>query len=130
MKIKKGDVIITYQAINLNEKLSKFNDLWSPKVIGEMNNYQFKLIKIAGDYEWHVHQDTDKVFIVHEGEMILDFRDGQVKIPKGEMIIVPKGIEMKPSAEKECHIMLIEPRSEVNSGGTESEANASNDTWI
>ncbi|UHA73631.1 cupin domain-containing protein [Paenibacillus sp. 481] len=119
-----------YQAINLNEKLSTFNDLWSLKVIGEMNDYQFKLIKIAGDYVWHVHEDTDKVFIALEGEMVIDFRDGQVKISKGEMFIVPKGIEMKPSAEKECHIMLVEPKRVVDSGGTESEITAAKDTWI
>lgn len=123
-------ITIHYQAINLKDKLSKFNDLWSPKVIGEMNDYQFKLIKITGDFEWHVHQDTDKVFFTLEGEMIIDFRDGQVKISKGEMFILPKGVEMKPSAEKECHIMLVEPRSVVNTGGTESELTAANDTWI
>jgi len=123
-------ITIHYQAINLKDKLSKFNDLWSPKVIGEMNDYQFKLIKITGDFEWHVHQDTDKVFFTLEGEMIIDFRDGQVKISKGEMFILLKGVEMKPSAEKECHIMLVEPRSVVNTGGTESELTAANDTWI
>jgi len=123
-------ITIHYQAINLKDKLSKFNDLWSPKVIGEMNDYQFKLIKITGDFEWHIHQDTDKVFFTLEGEMIIDFRDGQVKISKGEMFILPKGVEMKPSAEKECHIMLVEPRSVVNTGGTESELTAGNDTWI
>jgi mannose-6-phosphate isomerase-like protein (cupin superfamily) len=123
-------ITIHYQAINLKDKLSKFNDLWSPKVIGEMNDYQFKLIKITGDFEWHVHQNTDKVFFTLEGEMIIDFRDGQVKISKGEMFILPKGVEMKPSAEKECHIMLVEPRSVVNTGGTESELTAANDTWI
>lgn len=123
-------ITIHYQAINLKDKLSKFNDLWSPKVIGEMNDYQFKLIKITGDFEWHVHQDTDKVFFTLEGEMIIDFRDSQVKISKGEMFILPKGVEMKPSAEKECHIMLVEPRSVVNTGGTESELTVANDTWI
>ena len=123
-------ITIHYQAINLKDKLSKFNDLWSPKVIGEMNDYQFKLIKITGDFEWHVHQDTDKVFFTLEGEMIIDFRDGQVTISKGEMFILPKGVEMKPSAEKECHIMLVEPRSVVNTGGTESELTAANDAWI
>lgn len=123
-------ITIHYQAINLKDKLSKFNDLWSPKVIGEMNDYQFKLIKITGDFEWHVHQDTDKVFFTLEGEMIIDFRNGQVKISKGEMFILPKGVEMKPSAEKECHIMLVEPRSVVNTGGTEPELAAANDTWI
>jgi len=95
-----------------------------------MNDYQFKLIKIAGDYEWHDHQDTDKVFMVLEGEMIIDFRDGQVKISNGEMFIVPRGIEMKPFAEKECHIMVVEPRTVVNTGGTESELTAANDIWI
>jgi mannose-6-phosphate isomerase-like protein (cupin superfamily) len=120
-------ITIQYQAINLNEKLSELNDLWSLKVIGEMNDYQFKLIKIAGDFEWHSHEETDKVFMVIEGEMIIDFRDGQVKISKGEMIVLPKGIEMKPSAEKECHIMLVEPRSIVNNDGTESELTAANE---
>ncbi|MGW9530260.1 cupin domain-containing protein [Paenibacillus terrae] len=119
-----------YQPINLNEKLSKFNDHWSPKVIGEMNDYQFKLVKIVGDFVWHEHQDTDEVFIVIEGEMFIDFRDGQVKISQGEMFIVPRGVEHKPFAEKECHIMLVEPRGVVNTGGTESELTATNDIWI
>lgn len=122
-------ITIHYQSINLKDKLSKFNDLWSPKVIGEMNDYQFKLIKITGDFEWHSHPDTDKVFFTLEGEMIIDFRDGQVKISEGEMFVLPKGVEMKPSAEKECHIMLVEPKSLVNTGGTESELTAANDTW-
>ncbi|MDT9717726.1 cupin domain-containing protein [Paenibacillus sp. ClWae2A] len=86
-----------------------------------MNDYQFKIVKIAGDFEWHVHEETDKLFFVLEGEMIIDFRDGRVKISKGEMYIVPKGVEIKPSAEKECHIMLMEPGSEVNTGETEAE---------
>ncbi|NMI03439.1 cupin domain-containing protein [Paenibacillus sp. SZ31] len=112
---------MNYQAIKLNEEFSKLNDLWSPKLIGEMNDYQFKIVKIAGDFEWHVHEETDKLFFVLEGEMIIDFRDGQVKISKGEMYIVPKGVEIKPSAEKECHIMLMEPGSEVNTGRTKAE---------
>lgn len=95
-----------------------------------MNDYQFKLLKIVGDYEWHVHQDTDKVFIALEGEMILDFRDGQVKISQGEMYIVPKGIEMKPSAVKECHLMLVEPKRVATTPVTESELTEAVDTWI
>ncbi|SDC59429.1 Cupin domain-containing protein [Paenibacillus sp. CF095] len=110
-----------YQSIQLNEEFAKLNDLWSPKLIGEMNDYQFKIVKIAGDFEWHVHEETDKLFFVLEGEMIIDFRDGQVKLSKDEMFIVPKGVEIKPSAEKECHIMLMEPGSEVDIGGTEAE---------
>jgi len=99
-----------YQAIQFNNELSKISDYWSPKVIGELNDYQFKLVKIAGDFIWHEHQDTDKVYIVLEGEMLIDFRDGQVKVSKGEMFIVPRGVEMKPSAEKETFIMLVEPQ--------------------
>ena len=121
---------INYQAINLNEKLSKFNEHWSPKVIGEMNDYQFKLVKIEGDFVWHDHKDTDEVFIVIEGEMFIDFRDGQVKVSQGEMFIVPRGVEHKPFANKECHIMLVEPRGVVNTGETESVLTAVNDIWI
>ncbi|MFD1031646.1 cupin domain-containing protein [Metaplanococcus flavidus] len=119
-----------YQAINLNEKFSKFSEQWSPKVIAEMNNYQFKLVKIEGHFEWHDHQDTDEVFIVLEGEMFIDFRDGQVKISQGEMFTVPKGIEHKPFANQECHIMLVEPRGVVNTGDIKSELTAVNDIWI
>ena len=110
-----------YQVININENLSQLSELWSPKVVGEINDFQFKLVKIAGDFIWHEHQGADKVFIVLEGEMFIAFRDGQVKISKGEMFIVPGGAEQKPFAEKECHILLVEPKGAVNSGGTESE---------
>ncbi|WP_440119893.1 cupin domain-containing protein [Paenibacillus sp. QZ-Y1] len=121
---------MSYQPINFNEKLSKFNEHWSPKVIGEMNDYQFKLVKIEGDFVWHDHQDTDEVFIVIKGEMFIDFRDGQVKISQGEMFIVPRGVEHKTFAHQECHIMMVEPKGVVNTGETESELTAVNDIWI
>ncbi|TRZ40714.1 cupin domain-containing protein [Niallia circulans] len=121
---------MNYQAINLNEKFSKFHERWSPKVIGEMNDYQFKVVKIEGDFVWHDHQDTDEVFIVLAGEMFIDFRDGQVKVSQGEMFIVPKGTEHKPFATQECHIMLVEPRGIVNTGDTKSALTAVNDIWI
>ncbi|KPV58346.1 cupin [Paenibacillus sp. A3] len=98
--------------------------------IGEMNDYQFKLVKIMGDFVWHDHPDTDEVFIVLEGEMFIDFRDGQVKISQGEMFIVPRGVEHKPFANKECRILLVEPRGVVNTGATESHLTAANDVWI
>jgi len=113
-------MIMPYQVINIKENLSQINELWSPKVVGEINDFQFKLIKIDGDFIWHEHQGADKVFIVLEGEMFIAFRDGQVKISKGEMFIVPGGAEQKPFAEKECHIMLVEPKVAVNTGGIES----------
>ncbi|MBM7587506.1 mannose-6-phosphate isomerase-like protein (cupin superfamily) [Bacillus pakistanensis] len=119
-----------YQAINLSEKLSKFSEHWSPKVIGEMNDYQFKLVKIQEDFVWHDHKDTDEVFMVIEGEMVIEFRDGEVKLSKGEMYVIPKGVEHKPYAEKECHIMIVEPKGVVNTGEASSELTAENDVWI
>ncbi|WP_342442948.1 cupin domain-containing protein [Lysinibacillus sp. FSL K6-0057] len=109
------------QVININEELSELKELWSPKVIGEIHDFQFKVVKIAGEFIWHEHQGADKVFIVLEGEMFIAFRDGQVKISKGEMFIVPGGAEHMPFAEKECHIMLVEPKVAVNTIGIEAE---------
>tara|TARA_B100001029_G_scaffold41251_1_gene32152 strand:+ start:109 stop:477 length:369 start_codon:yes stop_codon:yes gene_type:complete len=116
--------------INLKEKLSKFSDYWAPKVIAEMNDYQFKLVKIEGDFDWHSHKSTDEVFIVIKGHMRIDFRDDVVSLSKGEMIVVPKGVEHKPYAEHECEIMVIEPKGVVNTGDSDSELTAENDVWI
>ncbi|GIN42207.1 MULTISPECIES: cupin domain-containing protein [Heyndrickxia] len=118
------------QAINIKNKLSKFNEYWSPKVISEMNDYQFKLAKLLGDFVWHSHNDTDEVFIVIEGEMKIEFRDGEVTLSKGEMYVVPKGVEHKPFAEKECQVMLVEPKGVVNTGDHQVELTAENDVWI
>ncbi|MFK4427596.1 mannose-6-phosphate isomerase-like protein (cupin superfamily) [Bacillus sp. RC51] len=95
-----------------------------------MNDYQFKLVKILGDFVWHDHKDTDEVFIVIDGEMYIVFRDGQVKLSKGEMYVIPKGVEHKTYAEKECHIMLVEPKGVVNTGETNSKLTADNNIWI
>ncbi|WP_456274557.1 cupin domain-containing protein [Bacillus sp. AK031] len=119
-----------YEPLNLKEKLTKFNDHWSPRVITEMNDYQFKLVKVQGDFVWHDHKETDEVFFVLEGEMSIEFRDGEVKLKKGEMFVVPKGVEHKPFAEKECHIMLVEPKGVVNTGEAEGDLTADNDVWI
>tara|TARA_B100000929_G_C15244844_1_gene331135 strand:+ start:54 stop:419 length:366 start_codon:yes stop_codon:yes gene_type:complete len=116
--------------INLKEKLSKFSDHWSPRIIAEMNDYQFKLVKIKGDFVWHNHADTDEVFIVLEGEMKIEFKDDTVELKEGEMFVVPKGVEHKPYAEEECRVMLVEPRGVVNTGDAESNLKASNDVWI
>ena len=85
--------------INLKEKLGKFSDHWSPKVIAELNDYQFKLVKIQGEFVWHNHPDTDEVFIVIEGTMNIEFENETVQLTEGEMLVVPKGIEHKPYAE-------------------------------
>lgn len=121
---------MTCQPINISDKLSKFNEHWSPKVIAEMNDYQFKVVKVKGDFVWHDHKDTDEVFMVIEGEMMIAFRDGEVHLSKGEMYVVPKGVEHKPFAEEECQVMLIEPKGVVNTGEADGELTAENDVWI
>ena len=118
------------KSINFADKLSKFSDLWSPKVIAEMNDYQFKLAKLQGEFVWHNHPDTDEVFIVIEGSMKIELEDGVVELSAGEMYVVPKGVMHKPSAEKECQIMLVEPRGVVNTGEADSDLTAENDVWI
>jgi len=119
-----------YQAINFSEKLAKFNDHWSPRIIAEMNDYQFKLAKIEGAFVWHDHPDTDETFMVLSGEMVIAFRDGRVRLSAGEMFVVPKGIEHKPSAARECRILVIEPRGVVNTGDAGGELTAAGDVWI
>jgi len=119
-----------YTSINLQEKLSKFSDHWSPKIISQMNDYHFKLVKFKGDFVWHSHDDTDEVFIALDGEMSIEFRDGKVDLKAGEMFVVPKGVEHKPLAEKECKIMLVEPAGTVNTGNTGGEKTADNNIWI
>ena len=116
--------------INLKEKLGKFSDHWSPKVIAELNDYQFKLVKIQGEFVWHNHPDTDEVFIVIEGSMNIEFENETVQLNEGEMLVVPKGIEHKPYADFECKVMLVEPRGVVNTGDADSKLTADNDVWI
>ena len=117
-------------AINFKDKLTKFSDHWAPKVIAEMNDYQFKLVKIQGEFVWHSHAETDEVFIVVEGEMTIQLRDSSVHLKAGEMFVVPKGVEHKPVAQKECKVMLVEPRGVMNTGDAGGAYTAPNDVWI
>ena len=116
--------------VNFRDKLSKFSDQWTPKVIAEMNDYQFKLVKIEGDFVWHEHDDTDEAFIVIEGSMRIEFEDGSVELEEGEMYVVPKGVRHKPCADSECKVMLVEPRGVVNTGDADSDMTAPNDEWV
>ena len=122
---------MNYKSINFEEKLSLFEEQWSPRVVAELNDNQFKIVKIEGDFVWHQHEDTDEAFIVLEGELRIDFRDGSVKVSAGEMYVVPKGVEHKPFAEQEVKMLLIEPRGVLNTGDKEaSERTANNDVWV
>jgi mannose-6-phosphate isomerase-like protein (cupin superfamily) len=122
--------MMSYTAINFGDKFNKFNEHWSPRVIAEMNDYQFKLAKVQGEFTWHTHSDTDEVFIIIEGVLDIVFRDGKVRLEAGEMFVVPKGVEHKPVAEHECRIMLVEPKGTVNTGDTSSALTAQNDVWV
>jgi len=117
-------------AINLFDKLALFSEHWSPRVIAEMNDYQFKLAKLQGEFVWHSHTDTDEVFIVLEGAMQLEFRDRSVPLASGEMYVVPKGVEHRPVAQRECCVLLVEPRGVVNTGNAGGAYTAENDVWV
>lgn len=120
-----------YHAINFAKKLELFSELWSPKVIAEMNDYQFKIVKLQGEFVWHSHAETDETFIVLEGVLQIEFRDGSVTLESGEMYVVPKGVEHKPVAKEEVKALLIEPRGVKNTGDdSTSELTAENDVWI
>jgi mannose-6-phosphate isomerase-like protein (cupin superfamily) len=119
-----------YQSINLVEKFGLFTEQWAPRVIAEMNDYQFKVVKLEGDFVWHSHKETDETFLVLEGDLRIDFRDGAVQIGAGELFIVPKGIEHKPYAAQEVKLMLIEPRGVLNTGDAGGERTAQNDVWV
>jgi mannose-6-phosphate isomerase-like protein (cupin superfamily) len=118
------------QAVNLADKLGKFSELWSPRVIAEMNDYQFKVVKFQGEFVWHVHKDTDEVFLVIKGEMQIGFRDRDVDLRAGELFVVPKGVEHITRATDECHALIVEPRGVVNTGEAGGKLTAQNDRWV
>src|ERR1044071_5527745 len=116
--------------INLLEKLATFTEPWSPRVVAELNDYQFKLVKLQGEFVWHDHKDTDEAFLVIEGEMEIGFRDHTVTLRQGELFVVPKGVEHITRAARECSALIIEPRGVVNTGEAGGGVTAKNDVWI
>ncbi|MGB1487588.1 MAG: cupin domain-containing protein [Candidatus Poseidoniaceae archaeon] len=116
--------------INLDEKFALFNEHWTPKIISELNDYQIKIVKVEGDFVWHDHSDTDEFFLVIEGTLFIEFENETMELNAGELYVVPKGVQHRPFAQKECKVMLIEPRGVVNTGDSESDLTASNDVWI
>ena len=121
---------MTHRAINFREKFGLFAEQWQPKVVAEMNDYQFKIVKLQGDFIWHKHEDTDEAFLVIAGELRIDLRDGAVHIGAGEMYVVPKGVEHKPYAQREVKLLLIEPRGVPNTGDRGGERTAAMEVWI
>ena len=119
-----------HMPINLLGKFKKISEYWSPKVISELNDYQFKLVKIKDDFVWHNHENTDEAFIVIKGKIFIEFKDKTEEINEGEMIVVPKGVMHKPYAKREAKIMIIEPKGVVNTGEITNKLTAPNDKWV
>ncbi len=111
--------------INLAEKLGRFSGYWQPKIIGEFEDYEIRVAKIEGDFIWHKHDDTDELFYVVTGRLTMAFRDRVEQLDAGEMIIVPKGVEHKPSADAECHILMLEKKGTPNTGDEVNERTVS-----
>ena len=118
-----------HTVISFDKKLAKSNEHWSPKIIAQMNDYHFKLVKIQGEFVWHSHENTDEAYINLECSLDIEMRGGVVTLKKGEMFVMPRDVEHKPVAGEECHIMLVEPMGTVNTGDAGGELTAA-DEWI
>lgn len=109
------------EKVNLAEKLALFDDHWHPRVVGDLNGQQVKLVKFQGEFVWHHHQQEDELFLVVKGQFQMQFRDRTVDLQEGEFIVVPRGVEHRPVAETEVQVLLFEPASVLNTGNVENE---------
>jgi mannose-6-phosphate isomerase-like protein (cupin superfamily) len=116
--------------INLREKLSLFTEHWTPKIIGELNGQYVKLAKLKGDFIWHKHDDEDELFMILKGSLVMELRDERIVLNAGDVFIVPKGVDHKPIAEEEAHVMLFEPVSTAHTGDVESDMTVKDQEWI
>ena len=118
------------KTINFADKFNLFSEHWSPKILAQMNDYHFKIAKIQGDFVWHSHPETDEAFIVIQGKMKIEFHEGAIKLKTGEMCVIPKGMEHRPVATEECHILLVEPVGTVNTGDAGGEMTVEETEWV
>lgn len=116
--------------VNLKEKLSRFNEHWSPKIVGELNGQYVKLVKLRGEFVWHHHEFEDELFFVVKGRLCIQFRDKEVWLDESEFLIVPRGVEHKPVAPEEVHVLLFEPKSTLNTGDQRNERTVADLEWI
>ncbi len=112
-------------AVNIKDKFSQFTEHWQPKRIARLNDYDVRIAKLEGEFVWHAHEDTDEMFLVIKGDLKILLRDGEVNLSEGEIYVVPRGVEHRPVADKECHIMMIEPSDAVNTGTAGGDRTAS-----
>lgn len=116
--------------ISLAEKFSMFSERWSPRVLAQLNEYHVKIAKIQGEFEWHSHPETDEMFLVVEGAMTIQLREGKLSLQEGEMCVIPRGVEHKPAAEEECHILMVEPAGTINTGDAGGVRTVEETPWI
>jgi mannose-6-phosphate isomerase-like protein (cupin superfamily) len=116
--------------VNISEKFSLINEQWDPKIIAQLNDYHFKIAKIEGEFVWHSHPETDEVFLVVEGELVIHLREAELKLEKGEMCVIPKGVEHRPAADTECQIMMVEPAGTLNTGDAGGDRTVEETAWI
>lgn len=109
------------EKVNLQEKLAAFDELWSPKIVADLNGQHVKLVKVKGEFVWHHHDDEDELFLILEGRLKMELRDGDVWLEEGEFLVVPRGIEHRPVADDEVHLLLFEPASTLNTGNVRNE---------
>ena len=109
------------EKINIAEKLSRFNDYWNPRIVGELNGQYIKLVKTKGEFSWHKHDNEDEMFLIIEGVLLMELRDKTIELKPGEFIIIPKGTEHRPVAKEEVHLMLFEPIATLNTGDKQNE---------
>ncbi|MEL7074037.1 MAG: cupin domain-containing protein [Planctomycetota bacterium] len=118
------------QPINLSACLRQFSEHWSPRIIASLNDQEVKLAKFQGAFDWHAHDDEDELFLVVHGEFTMEFRDRSVVLREGELIVVPRGVEHRPVAEQECHVLLFEPAGIVNTGNAIESDKTNPATWL
>jgi mannose-6-phosphate isomerase-like protein (cupin superfamily) len=114
------------KTVDIQEKLSLFDDLWSPRIVGELNGQYVKLVKLKGEFVWHQHDNEDELFMVIEGKLTIKLKEKDIELTAGQFFIIPSGVEHLPVAEEECHVMLFEPKTVVNTGNVKNEKTVEN----
>lgn len=109
------------EKVNLNQKFSQFQDYWQPKIAGELNDTYIKLAKLKGEFVWHHHETEDELFLVVKGTLLIKLRDRDILLQEGEFTIIPKGVEHLPIADEEAHVLLLEPKTTLNTGNVQNE---------
>ncbi|HLE13346.1 MAG TPA: cupin domain-containing protein [Anaerolineales bacterium] len=119
-----------FRKVNLNEKFSLFSEHWSPKIVAELNGQHLKLVKLQGEFIWHRHAAEDELFLVVKGRLTIQLRDGEIVLEAGEFAVVPAGVEHRPQAEEEAHVLLLEPVATLNTGNVTDERTILHPDWI